>query len=130
MKYRKRESALYRTRHKKYIWAVLIFVLFLIPTGIRAQEADTQEERSGYLMIRPDKKNVTSERDRFKISIQCPDQTTLVLEIGMEETTPDGKMIILSPGDYRTESIEYPGTDTQTMEEVFGTDASFTILEG
>ena len=81
-------------------------------------------------MIRPDKKNVTSERDRFKISIQCPDQTTLVLEIGMEETYPDGKRVILYPGEYRTQSIEYTGTDTQIMEEVFGTDASFTILEG
>ena len=130
MKNRKQGSALYRTRLKDYRWAVLIFVLLLIPTGIRAQEADTQEERSGYLMIRSDKKNVTSERDRFKISIQCPDQTTLVLEIGMEETYPDGKRVILSPGEYRTQSIEYIGTDTQIMEEIFGIDASFTILEG
>ena len=130
MKNRKQESALCRTRRKDYRWAVLIFVLFFIPTGIRAQEADTQEERSGYLMIRPDKKNVTSERDRVKIIIRCPDQTVMVLEIGMEETYPDGKRVILSPGEYRTQSVEYTGTDTQIMEEIFGIDASFTILEG
>lgn len=130
MKYRKRESALYRTRRRDYRWAVLIFVFFLIPISIRAQEADTQEERSGYLVIRPDKKSITSDKDRFKIIIRCPDQTIMDLEIGMEETTSDGKRIILSPGEYRTESIEYAGIDTQTMEKVFGTDASFTILEG
>ena len=130
MKNWKRESALYRTRHKKYIWAVLIFVLLLIPTVIRAQEADTQEERSGYLMILPDKKSISSEKDRFKIIIRCPDQTVKDLEIGMEETYPDGKRVILSPGEYRTQSIEYTGTDTQIMEEIFGIDASFTILEG
>ena len=81
-------------------------------------------------MILPDKKSTFSEKDRFKIIIRCPDQTVMDLEIGMEETTPDGKRVILSPGEYRTESIEYAGIDTQTMEEVFGTDASFTILEG
>ncbi|MBQ6391952.1 MAG: hypothetical protein IJH60_00415 [Eubacterium sp.] len=130
MKNRKQESALYRTRLKDYRWVVLIFVLLLIPTGIRAQEADTQEERSGYLMILPDKKSISNEKDRFKIIIRCPDQTVMDLEIGMEETNLDGKRVILSPGEYRTESIEYIGTDTNIMEEVFGTDASFTILEG